>query len=311
MAQTQLNAIEKLVQIAIKNKAKLYSQQNKVEEALDRAEGNYEIKKTALEQACTQVSFIQGVLDAANALFKKIKDILAYLNNQFITAQNDSYKAAADLLTARKEVENAKKDVDDSFKKVLDTKTKLQNVKNDKDTIDFDITTAMNEQSLANFMNDIASSALSVTDAALNKSLLNLQAAKTSIIQLQLQKQHAKNSLGQAQFNLTQAMNSLFLAQAAKEQADKSLQIISAQSSIVPGGTTTYIFDSCEIGNYPVIFGTASLILGQDGYTLSTGHKLVRGSCTKGNFSADQAGAVTYEGYLKNGCVHAVRIDQI
>lgn len=122
------------------------------------------------------------MLDAANALFKKIKDILAYLNNQFITAQNDSYKAAADLLTARKEVENAKKDVDDSFKKVLDTKTKLQNVKNDKDTIDFDITTAMNEQSLANFMNDIASSALSVTDAALNKSLLNLQAAKTSII---------------------------------------------------------------------------------------------------------------------------------
>lgn len=106
-------------------------------------------------------------------------------------------------------------------------------------------------------------------------------------------------------------MNTLFLAQAAKEQADKSLQIISAQSSIVLSGTSTYIFDSCEIGNYPVIFGTASLTLGQDGFTLSTGHKLVRGSCTKGNFSEDSTGAVTYEGYLKNGCVYALKIDQI
>ncbi len=43
------------------------------------------------------MSFIQGILDAANAIFRKIQDILAYFNNQFIIAQNDSYKAAADL----------------------------------------------------------------------------------------------------------------------------------------------------------------------------------------------------------------------
>ena len=79
-------------------------------------------------------------------------------------------------------MENAKKDVDDSFKKVLDAKKNLQNIKNDKDTIDFNVTSALNERDIANFHNDIAASALSVKDAALNKSFLNLQAAKTTII---------------------------------------------------------------------------------------------------------------------------------
>ena len=182
MAQTQLDAVEKLVQIALRNKAKLYSEQNIAEELLDRASGNYHLKQTAFDQACKEVSFIQDVLDAANAIFKKIKDILAYLNNQFIIAQNDSYKAAADLQTSRRDVEDAKKDVDDSFKKVLDAKKNLQNIKNDKDTIDFNVTSALNQRDIANFQNDIAASALSVKDAALNKSFLNLQAAKTTII---------------------------------------------------------------------------------------------------------------------------------
>lgn len=108
-------------------------------------------------------------------------------------------------------------------------------------------------------------------------------------------------------------MNQLFVAQAAKEQSDKAMLLASAQISILPSGTTTYIFSGCDIGNYPVISGTAS-ITGSSarGFELSSGYNILYGNCTEaGEVSLKEVkkgDTVGFHGYLKDGFIQGIRI---
>jgi hypothetical protein len=105
-------------------------------------------------------------------------------------------------------------------------------------------------------------------------------------------------------------MNQLYVAQAAKEQSDKALLLASAQSSQLPSGTSTYIFSGCDIGNYPPIFGTASITQSSSsGYQLSSGFALLYGNCTQAR-SLSIGDTVNFQGYLRNGSIHGVKIDK-
>ena len=124
-----------------------------------------------------------------------------------------------------------------------------------------------------------------------------------------MDKASAKNSLGEAEFNLVQAMNRLYVAQAAKAQSDKALLLASVQSSILPSGTSTYIFSGCEIGNYPSISGTASISkTSKGGYVLSSGYTLLYGNCTEAATPATDGDFVEFTGFIKDGFIHGVKI---
>jgi predicted nucleic acid-binding Zn-ribbon protein len=97
--------------------------------------------------------------------------------------------------------------------------------------IGFNVTSAFDGRDIANFQNDAANSAYNSATDTLNKALQALQAANTTVFDLQQQASQAKNELGAAEFNLNQAMNTLFVAQAAKEQSDKALLLASVQIS--------------------------------------------------------------------------------
>jgi hypothetical protein len=110
---------------------------------------------------------------------------------------------------------------------------------------------------------------------------------------------------------MTRALNNLYVAQAAKEQSDKSLLIASVQGSQLPTGISTSIFSGCDIGNYPSIFGTASIRnTSASGYTLNSGYNLLFGSCsqTYGNFTVGDT--ISFAGYLRNGFIHGIKINK-
>ena len=104
-------------------------------------------------------------------------------------------------------------------------------------------------------------------------------------------------------------MNRLYVAQAAKAQSDKALLLASVQSSILPSGTSTYIFSGCEIGNYPSISGTASVSkTSKGGYVLSSGYTLLYGNCTEAATPATDGDFVEFTGFIKDGFIHGVKI---
>jgi hypothetical protein len=207
-------------------------------------------------------------------------------------------------------VNSANQDVNSAFKEVSDAKKVLQAFSNNNSVIGFNVNNAFDEKDIANFQNDAANSAYNTSTSSLKKALQDLQAANSTVYELQLQAAEAKHYLGQAEFNLVQAMNALFVAQAAKEQSDKAILIASAQSSQLPTGTSTYIFSGCEIGNYPVISGTASITASSGaGFELSSGYNILYGSCTeKGGVAFSTGDTVCFQGYLKNGYIHGVKI---
>lgn len=105
-------------------------------------------------------------------------------------------------------------------------------------------------------------------------------------------------------------MNTLFVAQAAKEQSDKAMLLASAQSSILPRGTTTYIFSGCDIGNFPVISGTASITGSSEyGFELNSGYRILYGSCTEtGGVTFNEGDLVNFQGYFRNGYIQGIRL---
>lgn len=101
-------------------------------------------------------------------------------------------------------------------------------------------------------------------------------------------------------------MNNLFVAQAAKEQADKQLLLASAQSVQLASLT----FAGCNQGNYPSMFGTATiLVAGNSAFKLDSGYSVLIGGCTtkrKGDYT--NGTVIVFEGYLKGGAIHAIRL---
>jgi len=104
-------------------------------------------------------------------------------------------------------------------------------------------------------------------------------------------------------------MNKLLVAQAAKEASDKAVAIASAQ--LKEGqldGFSTYVFGGCEQAGYPSYAGSARVDKVQsDKAWLDNGHYILFGDCTqKGSIS--EGDLVTFEGYLKNGCIHGLKL---
>jgi hypothetical protein len=141
----------------------------------------------------------------------------------------------------------------------MDAKLILQNYNSAANLLSFNVSSADNDRGIAALQNDIATSAYNTASSNLNKTLQDLQAANATVFMLQQSLSDAKKAVGQAQFTLTQAMNSLYVAQAAKEQSDKQLLIASAQIVQLPVSLTPSLFAGCDIGNYPSMFGTATI----------------------------------------------------
>lgn len=191
----------------------------------------------------------------------------------------------------------------------MNAKKFLQAAQNNKSSIDFDASTASDAKDVAVFQNDAATTAYNTATSNLAKAKQNLQAANSTVYKLLMDKADAKNFLGQAEFNLTQAMNTLYVAQAAKAQSDKALLLASVQSSILPSGTSTYIFSGCDIGNYPSISGTASVSkTSNGGYVLSSGYTLLYGNCTELPSKASEGDFVEFTGFIKDGFIQGVKI---
>ena len=101
-------------------------------------------------------------------------------------------------------------------------------------------------------------------------------------------------------------MNNLFLAQAVKEQMDKQLLLASAQSVQLASLT----FAGCTQGNYPSIFGTATIMVAANNtFYLDSGYNVLIGGCTtkeKGHYT--NGTVIAFKGYLKGGAIHAIRL---
>jgi hypothetical protein len=142
MAQAQVNAVEKIVSLALNQKAKQFNIATELEAKLDKANNIYNIKKTAYDQSVTNTNYIQNILKFATTLFNKLNQIFQAINQKFIDAQNASTQAAADLSLAQKNVGLAKEDINLTFKGVLDAKKFLQDVQNKNSMVDFNVNSA-------------------------------------------------------------------------------------------------------------------------------------------------------------------------
>lgn len=101
----------------------------------------------------------------------------------------------------------------------------------------------------------------------------------------------------------------MFVAQSGKEQADKATAIVRTQSSILPAADSqsTYIFGGCVQNAYPTIAGSARIDRSNKlGYSLSSGNTLLFGDCTTRDLTCRDGDIINYEGYIKDGYVHAV-----
>lgn len=92
----------------------------------------------------------------------------------------------------------ATQDVNAAFREVSDAKKVLQAYSNNNSKISFDVSSAFDGRDIANFQNDAAQSAYNTATSNLNKAFQDLQAANSSVYELQLQSATAKNYLGQA-----------------------------------------------------------------------------------------------------------------
>lgn len=99
--------MEKVVALAVKERAKQFAATSLLEDRLDKAQGAYAIKKSAYDQAAKVTSYIQKIMDTVSKLFDKMTEILKALNQKFIDAQNESTQAAADYISAKKAVTSA------------------------------------------------------------------------------------------------------------------------------------------------------------------------------------------------------------
>lgn len=80
--------MEKVVALAVKERAKQFAATSLLEDRLDKAQGAYAIKKSAYDQAAKVTSYIQKIMDTVSKLFDKMTEILKALNQKFIDAQN-------------------------------------------------------------------------------------------------------------------------------------------------------------------------------------------------------------------------------
>ena len=103
------------------------------------------------------------------------------------------------------------------------------------------------------------------------------------------------------------------MAQAAKEQADKATAIVRAQTSSLPTESLiASLFGGCDKKAYPMIAGSAWVqSFNRLGYKLSSGSTLLLGSCTVGYGSIVQGNTIKYEGYVKDGFVHALAVEAV
>jgi hypothetical protein len=230
-------------------------------------------------------------------------------NNKFINAQTETSQAAQNTKAAITSDLNARNVYNLAFNTYSGAKKQLQGAQDQKQQADTVVASAKNAVRLVNQINDNAQSYLTKSQNVYQQAYSALNNANTLVSQLEETLNDASNQLGVSKFNLQQALNNLYVAQARKEQADKATQIVRAQSSVLPAddSTSTYIFAGCEQQAYPTIAGSASVnIANKIGYQLSSGNTLVFGSCTQRDVSVKTGDIISYNGYLKDGYVHAI-----
>ncbi len=67
-------------------------------------------------------------------------------------------------------------------------------------------------------------------------------------------------------------------------------------------------FGGCDARAYPVISGSSQVVsVSSGGYSLASGHEIIYGSCSSVGKCA-VGDFVSYNGYLVNGVVNALRI---
>lgn len=201
-----------------------------------------------------------------------------------------------------------------AFDSYTDAKKNLQAAQEKKQQADNIVENAKNALNVVNQANDNAQSDLTTTQNNYEKAYSALDNANLLVSKLREQLGDAGDNLGVAKFNLQQALNNLFVSQARKEQADKATAIVKTQSSTLPAAdsTSTYIFAGCVQQAYPTISGSARIDDSNTlGYRLSSGNTLLFGECTQKEISCQNGDIISYDGYIKDGYVHATSFKKV
>ena len=280
----------------------------KAHEVLENAAKILALTKTNLNNADHVVHEAEEDVRVARERLEHAIKELREANNVFINAQTETAQAAQNAKAALTAVLNARNVYNLAFDRFSDAKRILQEAQEKKQQADLIVANAKNALNIVNQANDNAQSDLTTAQNVYEKAYSALDNANSLVSKIREQLTDAGDNLGVAKFNLQQALNNLYVAQARKEQADKATSIVRVQSSALPAenSTSTYIFAGCTQQAYPTISGSATVEQANGlGYRLSTGSTLLFGDCTEREVACGKGDVITYEGYIKNGYVHA------
>ena len=297
----QANAAEKLN--TRKNAAVA---ENKAHEVLENQAKVVALLTTNVKNAIAVTKKAVHDLKHAQEKLHQADHLLHKRNNQFINAQTETAQAAQNAKAALALNLNARNVYNLAFGELTDKKKALQLAIDQKAKADTVVANAKNALDVVNQANDDALSALSTAQRKYELAYSALDNANRLVSKIRAELAVADNKLGVAKFNLLQALNNLYVAQARKEQADKSTNIVRMQTATLPEEESTHIFAGCVQNAYPTISGSAIVSRANgSGYALNSGNVLVFGDCTHKELVV-VGDLIDYEGYIKDGYVHAV-----
>lgn len=267
--------------------------------------------------------------DSISPLQQKVDKALNYVNTSatYLSAINDKYnqvysafQQAVNSLSFDKVNAKAAQDAYDlSFTNLISQQSILQSAKSFITSSSQSIANANNTLGVITQANTYATSALMKASTSIDKAVLALSKANFNVAVVRNQTNQAALDLGASKFNLQQAMNNLYVAQAVKQQADKASTLIQTQSSRIAlasinSTNVTFTFGGCAARAYPSMSGVNQIIQsfpssqGQLSWTLANNQTLLAGYCTLQSGSLIVGSYISYEGYLKDGCINALSI---
>ena len=297
----QANAAEKL-----NTRKNAVVAENKAHELLENAAKIVHLAATNVKNAIAVTKNAVHELKHAQDKLHDADHLLHKRNNEFINAQTETAQAAQNAKAALSLNLNARNVYNLAFGELNDKKAALQKALDEKAKADTVVANAKNALVVVSQANDDAVAALNMAQRTYELAYSALDNANILVSKTRAELAVADNKLGVAKFNLLQALNNLYVAQARKEQADKSTNIVRMQTATLPEEESTHIFAGCVQNAYPTISGSALVSeTNGSGYALNSGNVLVFGDCTQKELVV-VGDLIEYEGYIKDGYVHAV-----
>lgn len=311
MSQAQVKAQENYVKSKLISRLHWLSNYENQKKKASTYQNLYELAVSYLRNMQENVKKAQDLVGQAVALYEKLREWVRRANEEFIEGQNNSAQAATKVEIAQLLLKDAKNSLNDTFESITLARQFLQKAKNDQQNATFKVNAIDNEKNLAEYENDHAMAAFNSALSAETASALNLQKGNDDIDHLRQSLRNETALLGSAKYNLTQALNRLYVAQAAKEQADKTVLLATLYEKRPPTANSSYLFQGCNPGNYPSVAGSVRVrTVGSGYYELESGQVVAFGGCSEVG-TCREGEVASFEGYLRNGVVHATRISKL